>query len=83
VAFVPRQRSERGEFLRANLLRERTARVEPAARRRIDGTRDLALGQHFLLADVGVRHRYRRQQRPRIRMLWIAIDLIQFAHLTD
>ena len=71
--------------LGAALLGKAAARAERTTRRRIDWRRNLASqGIDVALSrQLGIGYRHRRQQRPRIRVLRIVIDLVAGCELDD
>src|SRR6516225_1832858 len=69
--------------LSANIFRIRASWMEAAARRRIKRARDLASGLDPLGPRTRINLRYRREQRPGVRMARIRIDLIATRQLDD
>ena len=66
-------------------LRIRTSRVEPAAGRRIDRTRDITLDAalYLLSCELRVRDRNTAEQSLRIGMQWMLVDLICLRELDE
>ena len=66
-----------------NVFRERAARAEPAARRRVDGVGRIALDRRLVGPLARIHRRPRRQERAGIGMLRIAVDRLDRAQLDD
>src|SRR3979490_694445 len=83
-AMSRRHRFERRHFAHATVGLQRTARIEMAARRRVEGARDLAPGfGGGRGGDEMERVGNGRDQRARIGMAWILEDLLPAALLDD
>ena len=77
-----------GKLLGADTLRDRAARVETAAGRRIQRRRRIASENDALtgLLDIGIGNRHGRQQRLRVRMVRLAVERLpvrDLDHLTQ
>src|SRR5215470_3743561 len=69
--------------LRARRHAQAAARVEAAARRRIDRARHVTLEQDALALQRGVRNRHRGEQRLGVGMLGIGVQLLRRRDLDD
>ena len=72
-----------GKLLRADALRDRAARVETAAGRRIQRRRRVASEDDALagLLDIRIGNRHGRQQRLRVRMVRLAVERLPVRNL--
>src|SRR5256885_795631 len=57
--------------------------MEPAARRRPHGVRDLPPREDLLRPSFWIRDRNRLEQRPGVRMFWVRVDRPRRTHLDD
>src|SRR3954471_11374238 len=67
--------------LRAARLRDRTAGMEVAARRRLHRARHVALEADAVALELGIRHRHRGEQRLGVGMLRVAVEVARLRQL--
>jgi len=70
-------------LLGADLEPESTAWMESAARRRIDGAWDLPLQGENLAPDLGIGNGYRGEQKNRVGVAGMRVDLMALRNLHD
>src|SRR5262245_12522844 len=80
---MPAVEFERRRHFRAALLGERAARMKAAPGRRVDRARHVALQYDALAFSLRVGHRHRGQQRFRIRVLALPVELAGGSDLDD